>query len=136
MDSNVQVIFTILPVQSKVCGLTVQEMGSQDPVAVWKSLKAYGEGSFFIWGEAELQQRAAAREGAGGAAETRFHTASAAGLWCPWPLWWQQVTSICTGSPKQRLGDKCLGPICTPHLLSCLLIITKPLPSSHSAKLV
>lgn len=80
MDSNVQVIFTILPVQSKVCGLTVQEMGSQDPVAVWKSLKSYGEDSFFIWGEAELWQRAAAGEGAGGTASHCFSSRAVAPL--------------------------------------------------------
>lgn len=105
MDSNVQVIFTILPVQSKVCGLTVQEMGSQDPVAVWKSLKSYGEDSFFIWGEAELWQRAAAGEGAGGTL-LQLQGCGALGLFGG-----NKSHLSAPGPLKQRLGDS----IWVPH---------------------
>lgn len=51
MDSNVQDVFTILPVWSKVCGFTAKETGSQDPVTIWKSLKTYGEGFPFHAGK-------------------------------------------------------------------------------------
>lgn len=72
MDSNVQDVFTILPVWSKVCGLTAKETGSQDPVTIWKSLKTYGEGFPFHAGKKQSHWylSGSCGDGAGGSGET------------------------------------------------------------------